>query len=65
MKGSRFSEEQIIGTLRKHEAGERTPELCRRRGIPDATFQVGSVLYQAISMKEVQGANVENESTPC
>jgi putative transposase len=30
MKGSRFSEEQIIGVLREHEAGARTEEVCRR-----------------------------------
>ena len=26
MRASRFSEEQIIGILRKHEAGAQTPE---------------------------------------
>ena len=36
----RFSEEQIIGILREHEAGAKTPELCRRHGISDATFYI-------------------------
>jgi putative transposase len=40
MKGSRFSEEQIIGILREHEAGGKTPDLCRRHGISDATFYI-------------------------
>jgi len=31
MKGSRFSEEQIIGVLREHEAGAKTEEVCRRQ----------------------------------
>jgi putative transposase len=40
MKGSRFSEEQIIGVLREHEAGARTEEVCRRHGISSATFYI-------------------------
>jgi putative transposase len=38
MKASQFSEEQIIGILREHEAGATTAEVCRRHGISDATF---------------------------
>ncbi len=34
----RFSEEQIIGVLKEHEAGSKTSELCRRHGISEATF---------------------------
>jgi len=40
MKGSRFSEEQIIGILREQEAGAKTQEACRRHGISDATFYI-------------------------
>lgn len=38
MKRSRFTEEQIIGILREHQAGAKTADLCRRHGISDATF---------------------------
>ena len=31
MKGSRFSEEQIIGVLKEHEAGGTTAEVATRR----------------------------------
>ena len=38
MKKSRFTEDQIIGVLKEHQAGIPTAELCRKHGISDATF---------------------------
>jgi len=38
MKKSRYSEEQIIGILKEHDAGGRTADLCRRHGMSPATF---------------------------
>jgi len=38
MKRSRFSEEQIIGILKEHQAGLGAKDLCRKHGISDATF---------------------------
>jgi len=37
MKRRRFSEEKIIGTLKEHQARLGAKELCRERGISDAT----------------------------
>jgi putative transposase len=38
MKRSRFSEAQIIGILKEHQAGLSAQDLCRKHGISDATF---------------------------
>lgn len=38
MKRSRFTEEQIIGILKEHQAGMSAAELCRKHGVSDATF---------------------------
>ena len=34
----KHTEEQIIAILNRHEAGEKTKELCRELNISDATF---------------------------
>ena len=38
MKRSRFSETQIIGILKEHQAGVSAADLCRKHGISDAAF---------------------------
>ena len=38
MKRSRFSEEQIVGILKEHQAGLGAKELCRKYGGSDATW---------------------------
>lgn len=40
MKRSRFGEEQIIGILKKHQAGLGAKELCRKHGISHAAFDL-------------------------
>ena len=38
MKGTRFTEEQIIKVLKQGEAGTPAKELCRQHGISNATY---------------------------
>jgi hypothetical protein len=47
MKGSRFSEEEIIGVLREQEAGAKNQQVCRRHGISEATFYINGRLSTA------------------
>ena len=38
MKRKRFTEEQIIGVLREHEAGAKAGDLARKHGVSEATL---------------------------
>jgi len=54
MKGSRFSEEQIIAILREQEAGARTEELCRRHGMSSATFYKWKAKYGGLEVSDAK-----------
>jgi putative transposase len=54
MKGSRFSEEQIIEILPEAEAGAKTAEVCRRHGISDATFYKWKAKYGGLEVSEAR-----------
>ena len=52
MKGSRFSEEQIIGILREQEAGATTADVCRKHGISEATFYKWKAKFGGLEVSE-------------
>ncbi len=54
MKGTRFSEEQIIGVLREQEAGAKTKEVCRRHVISTATFYKWKSMYSGLEISDAK-----------
>ena len=54
MKRSRFSEEQIIGILKEHQAGMSAAELCRKHGVSDATFYKWRSKYGGMEVSEAK-----------
>ncbi len=52
MKRSRFSDEQIIGIWKEHQAGLSATELCRKYGVSDATFYKWRSRYGGMDVSE-------------
>src|SRR5579863_1964615 len=50
----RFSEEQIIGILKRHEAGQKLAELAREHGISEATIYTWKGKYGGMEVSEAQ-----------
>jgi putative transposase len=62
MKRSRFTEDQIIGVLKEHEAGIPTAQLCRKHGISEATSTTrviagGMEVSEARRLKSLEDEN--------
>lgn len=49
----RFSEEQIIGSLKQAEAGIAVKELCRKHGFSDASFYTWRAKFAGMRVPDV------------
>jgi putative transposase len=58
MRRSRFTDEQIIGILKEHQAGMTAAELCRKHGISDATFYNWRSKYGGMDVSDAKKLKV-------
>jgi putative transposase len=54
MKRNRFTDEQIIGILKEHEAGTPVSELCRKHGVSDASIYKWKAKYGGMDVSEAK-----------
>jgi len=54
MRKSRFTTEQIVGLLKRHEAGAKISELCRQHGISDNTFHRWKRKYGGLEIPDAR-----------
>ena len=54
MKRRRFTEEQIIGVLKEHEAGAKTADLARKHGVSEATLYNWKARYGGMEVSEAK-----------
>jgi putative transposase len=53
MRKSRFSDAQIIGIIKEHDAGAATKELCRKHGVSLNTFYKWKAKFGGLEVSDV------------
>ena len=54
MKRAKFTEEQIIGVLKEHEAGAKTADLARKHGVSEATIYNWKAKFGGMDVSEAK-----------
>ena len=54
MKRVRFTEEQIIGVLREHEASAKAADLARKHGVSEATLYTWRAKYGGMDVSDAK-----------
>jgi putative transposase len=54
MRKSRYSEEQIIGILKRVERGQPLADVCREAGISDATYYRWKAQYGGLEVNQLR-----------
>ncbi len=54
MRRSKFTEQQIVGMLKQHEAGMTMAEVSRQNGISLSTFQNWKAKYGGMDVSELR-----------
>ena len=64
MKRNRFTEEQIIGILKEHEAGISVADLCRKHRVNDASIYKWKAKFGGMDVSEAKRLRtLEDENT--
>jgi putative transposase len=61
MKKSRFTEEQIIASLRQVEAGASVKDVVRQMGVTESTFYIWKRKYAGLGVSELKKLKTQED----